>query len=90
MKCIKLQLLIDISKVWKKHIEDGYNMKLLTMVIDTLARGEPLPAKYQNHQLKGIYSGFFDCHIQADWILIYKIEDRKLLLIDIGSHADLF
>ena len=85
MECIKLQLLIDISKVWKKHIEDGYNM-----VIDTLARGEPLPAKYQNHQLKGIYSGFFDCHIQPDWILIYKIEDRKLLLIDIGSHADLF
>lgn len=65
-------------------------MKLLTKVIDTLARGEPLPAKYQNHQLKGIYSGYFDCHIQPDWVLIYKIEEEKLLLIDIGSHADLF
>lgn len=65
-------------------------MKLLTMVIDTLARGEPLHAKYQNHQLKGIYSGYFDCHIQPDWVLIYKIEEEKLLLIDIGSHADLF
>lgn len=90
MKCTKLQLLIGINKAWKKHIEDGYNMKLLTKVIDTLARGEPLPAKYQNHQLKGIYSGYFDCHIQPDWVLIYKIEEEKLLLIDIGSHADLF
>ena len=61
-------------------------------MIDILASGESLPAKYQNHQLKGKYSGYFDCHVQPDWVLIYKIEKEKLilLLIDIGSHADLF
>lgn len=61
-------------------------------MIEILAKGEELPAKYQNHQLKGVYSGYYDCHIQPDWVLIYKIEKERLvlILIDIGSHADLF
>ena len=56
-----------------------------------LANGEELPPKYKNHPLKVNYSGYYDCHILPDWILIYKIEKDKLvlLLIDIGTHADL-
>ena len=56
-----------------------------------LAKGESLPAKYNNHPLKGNYSGYYDCHVQPDWILIYKIEKEKLILLlfDIGTHSDL-
>ena len=57
-----------------------------------LANGETLPAKYKNHPLRGNYEGLFDCHIQPDWILLYKIEKEKLvlLLFDTGTHSDLF
>jgi len=56
-----------------------------------LARGETLPEKYKNHPLKGKYVGYYDCHILPDWILIYKIEKEKLvlLLFDTGTHSDL-
>ena len=56
-----------------------------------LANGNQLPEKYKNHPLKGKYTGYYDCHIMPDWVLIYKIEKEKLvlLLFDIGTHADL-
>lgn len=74
-----------------KRIKDGYNLELLEKVVDTLARGEKLDDKYRNHLLKGKYKGYYDCHIQPDWILIYKIEKERLvlLLFDTGTHADL-
>lgn len=57
-----------------------------------LAQGKQLPPKYKNHPLKGKYAGFYDCHILPDWVLIYKIKKEKLilLLLDIGSHSELF
>ena len=73
-------------------IKDGYNIKLLENVVDILASGKKLPPKYKNHPLKGKYTGCFDCHILPDWVLIYKIEkdDLILLLVDTGTHSDLF
>lgn len=57
-----------------------------------LAKGEKLPEKYRNHQLKGRLKGFYDCHILPDLVLIYKIEKEKLVLflLDIGTHSNLF
>lgn len=57
-----------------------------------LAKGETLPAKYSNHQLKGKYKGYYDCHILPDLVLIYKIEKEKLILLlfDIETHSNLF
>lgn len=56
-----------------------------------LANGETLPPKYKNHPLKGNYVGYYDCHILPDWVLIYKLEKEKLILLlfDIGTHSDL-
>lgn len=56
-----------------------------------LANGENLPEKYHNHPLRGNYTGYFDCHILPDWVLIYKIEKDNLvlLLFDTGTHADM-
>ncbi len=66
-------------------------MKLLEEVVDILVNEETLPAKYKNHPLKGKYSGYYDCHILPDCLLIYKIEKDKLilLLVDTGTHADI-
>ena len=61
-------------------------------VVDLLASGKELPPQYKNHELIGKYKGCYDCHIQSDWILLYKIEKERLvlLLLDTGTHSDLF
>lgn len=56
-----------------------------------LSEGKTLPERYKNHPLKGNFKGYYDCHILPDWVLIYKIEKEKLILLlfDVGSHSDL-
>ncbi len=84
------------SNQFKKDVKSaqkrGYNINLLTDVIKTLANGETLDAKYRDHQLSGNYGFFRECHIQPDWLLIYEIEDDKLILYlsRTGTHSDLF
>lgn len=70
----------------------GLDISLLKEIIDTLQRGLPLEEKFRDHELKGKYKGFRECHIQPDWLLIYLIEDNvlTLTLVDTGTHADLF
>lgn len=70
----------------------GLNLDLLVSVIQELEEGRVLPEKYKDHQLKGNYSKFRECHIQPDWLLIYLIDSGvlTLTLVDTGTHADLF
>ncbi len=61
-------------------------------IINKLLNDEILEAKYKDHKLVGKYAGFRECHIKPDLLLIYKKENRTLILvcIAIGSHSDLF
>ena len=70
----------------------GYNLDLLNQVVDTLSRQESLPPKNMDHALSGDYSGFRECHIQPDWLLVYRIDDGSLILFlsRTGTHSDLF
>lgn len=70
----------------------GINLTLLDSVVEDLLHGIPLPEKLKDHELKGKYKGFRECHIQPDWLLIYLVEDDVLvlMLVDTGTHADLF
>ena len=87
---------IVLSNHFKKDLKlaqkRGYNLNLLNEVIDTLARQEQLPRKNRDHALTGDYIGFRECHIQPDWLLVYRIDNDELLLFlsRTGTHADLF
>ena len=50
------------------------------------------PEKYRDHERTGNYAGFRECHIQPDWLLVYRIEEKELILFlsRTGTHADLF
>lgn len=76
-------------KLLKKQ---GKNLDKLITILDMLSNREKLPDKNKDHALKGELSGFRECHIEPDWLLIYKIEECELLLYATatGSHADLF
>lgn len=70
----------------------GLNIALLNSVVEKLLQGIPLEEKYKDHELKGEFKGFRECHIQPDWLLMYLLEDDilTLTLVDTGTHADLF
>jgi len=80
------------KKTRKLAQKRGLDMSLLQEVVVLLAKGEALPPKYRDHQLKGRLSVFRECHIKGDWLLIYRIIEDKLVLSlhSTGSHADLF
>lgn len=59
-------------------------------VIYKLLNDEPLEDKYRDHQLKGNFEGCRECHLKPDLLLIYKIKNEVLELIDIGTHSELF
>ena len=72
--------------------KQGLNIDLLTAVIEKLQNDIPLEEKYKDHELKGTFKGFRECHIQPDWLLIYLKENEilTLTLVATGSHAELF
>jgi mRNA interferase YafQ len=65
-------------------------MELLQQTIDILRIPEPLPKSNKEHNLSGNYSGYKECHIEPDWLLIYRYSDGELLLNRTGNHSDLF
>lgn len=74
-------------KVCKKR---GKNISILISAVDTLRIPAKLPAKNRDHTLNGKYMGTRECHLEPDWLLIYRIEGDNLVLERTGSHSDLF
>ena len=89
---LKLQISTKFRKDYKRIKKRGYNLSLLQDVLDKLCAKEPLEPKYRDNALSGSYKGFRECHIQPDWLLIYAIDDDRLILVAsrTGTHADLF
>jgi mRNA interferase YafQ len=68
----------------------GKDMAKLREVILLLVEGRPLPPRCKDHPLGGEWKHFRDCHIEPDWLLIYKIDGDDLHLVRTGTHSDLF
>lgn len=75
---------------FKTCVKRGYKMPLLQHVIDILRIPDVLPSQNRDHNLSGNYSGYRECHIEPDWLLIYRQENDELLLYRTGTHSDLF
>ena len=78
----------DLKKLSKR----GANLNKLDFVLTKLLNGEVLEEKFKDHALKGNYIDFRECHIEPDFLLIYCIDNNKLILTAVraGSHSDLF
>lgn len=88
-------LTIESTKKFRRDlrriIKQGLDITILDEVVEKLAREEKLDAKYKDHAMKGNWAGFRECHIAPDWLLVYKIKDKELILTlaRTGSHSDL-
>ncbi|OGX27441.1 MAG: damage-inducible protein [Omnitrophica WOR_2 bacterium RIFCSPLOWO2_12_FULL_51_24] len=66
------------------------NMEKLKMVVSSLIAGERLDPIHRDHKLTGDYMGRRECHIESDWLLIYKIHGDTIVFERNGNHSDLF
>lgn len=82
----------QFKKDYKRAIKRGRKIELLEKIVELLAMGEALPEKNRDHELSGEWAGHRECHIQPDWLLVYRIEDDVLVLTlaRTGTHSDLF
>lgn len=77
------------KKDFKRMRKRGRDTEKLKMLINLLVAEEPLPEHYRDHILVGNYVGRRECHIEPDWLLIYKLTATEIILERTGSHADL-
>ena len=80
----------QFAKDLKKMEKRGKSLEKIKRILKTLANEERLSAKYWNHKLIGNYKGRRECHIEPDWLLIYKIIDSEIIFERTGTHSDLF
>ena len=82
----------QFKKDYKLAKRRGMNITLLKDIVTKLANGEPLDARHKDHPLSGDWIGHRECHIQPDWLLVYRIENDILVLTlsRTGTHSDLF
>lgn len=87
---------IVVSNQFKKDLKlakkRGLKISRLQEAVNTLANQQTLNEKYRDHNLSGDYQGFRECHIEPDWLLVYRVDngELELFLFRTGTHSDLF
>jgi len=89
---LKVRYSTKFKKDYKVIYKRGYDIKLFQEVVSMLCEEMQLPIKYKDHTLIGNWAEYRECHITADWLLVYKVESDILVLTltRTGSHSDLF
>ena len=82
----------QFKKDFKLALKRNYDISKLETLLNLLILGEKLPAKYKEHPLQSNFKGHFDCHIEPDWLLIFKRNDtdKLITLVRTGTHSDIF
>ncbi len=79
------------KKDHKRMVKRGARLAKLDNVLELLMTDTPLPPRYRPHMLLGEWKGFWECHIEPDWLLIYDLDDPEVLALHrTGTHSDLF
>jgi mRNA interferase YafQ len=90
MMMLSPKMTTKMRKDIKRCKKRGYDLIKLTEIINLLCGQEPLPEKFLDHPLSGDWADFRECHIENDWLLIYRIyeEDLVLTAARTGTHSD--
>lgn len=87
---------IRMSTAFKKDLKlakkRGLDISELNAVIKMIAEGCTLDSKYKDNALSGNWAGYRECHIEPDWLLVYQVDGKELILylVRTGTHSDLF
>ena len=80
----------QFEKDLKRSQRRNKRMEKFKLVAETLIAGDELDSIHRDHKLIGNFVGRRECHLESDWLLIYKLEEDKIIFERMGSHADLF
>lgn len=85
---------LRVSSVFKKDLKRigrrAYSLSKLEAIVGRLRAGGALPPSAHPHPLKGAWKSYWDCHIEPDWLLIYRVTEEEVILARTGTHADIF
>jgi mRNA interferase YafQ len=80
----------QFNKDVKRCQRRGKNFEKFKIIARSLLSGEPLDPIHRDHKLTGSYIGRRECHIESDWLLVYKCDGENVLFERLGTHSDLF
>jgi mRNA interferase YafQ len=80
----------DFRRLKKKLPRRELDYETLEYVFRLLQTESPLPDAFREHALRGEYSGFTECHVDADWLLIYRVTRNRVVFHQTGTHRELF
>ena len=80
----------DFRRLKKRLAPHLVDYETLEYVFELLQRGKSLPEAFREHRLEREYAGFSECHLDADWLLIYRATRDRIVFHRIGTHGDLF
>jgi mRNA interferase YafQ len=87
---LKLERTNKFKKDYKLAQKRGKKLEHFEPILHDLILEKPLHPRFRPHKLTGNYSGYWECHVEPDYLLIYEYQDGVLNLIRLGTHADLF
>ena len=87
---MKIKYTSQFKKDYKRIKRQNKDLTKLQTFIEKLVSGEKLETKYKDHGLTGSLKGYRDCHLEPDWLIIYKLSDDVLILERTGTHSELF
>ena len=89
---LKIENTSQFKKDYRRAVKQGRDMTRLREALLLLASQSPLPESMCDHSLEGKYKGHRECHLEPDWLLIYKVDEGRLILIAtrLGSHSEIF
>ena len=86
----KIRQTSRFKKQMRDMLKRGKDENKIKFVIDLLAINQPLPSKYRDHKLSGNWVGCRECHIEPNWLLIYRFsKENGLELVETGTHSEL-
>ena len=87
---MELRRVSQFKKDYKRCLKRGCDVEALHGIIEQLSAGKKLDTKYKDHALLGEYKDCRECHLEPDWLLIYRLTESEVILIRTGKHSDLF
>ena len=80
----------SFEKDLKRVTRQSKDLDKLENIVNLLSQEQTLPVRCRPHVLRGNWSGHWDCHVEPDWLLLYRLTAIELILVRTGSHAELF
>jgi len=80
----------QFKKDFKRSVKRGYDASKLQRIVERISKREKLDQRHRDHPFVGVFNDCRECHVEPDWLLIYRMTDTVVILIRTGAHADLF